>query len=246
MASLLNFFRPPSLDEAPLTLAVAGRVVTVVLKRNARARRMTLRMDRKPDTAIMTLPRKGKRKDAQAFAEKSHSWIATQLARQSVAHPIQHGASIPLRGEDHAICATGKVRGLVRHDAAMRELHVPGAAQHVPRRLTDWLKAEALRDLETSCTHYAGVMGVRYSRITIRDQKSRWGSCASSGALSFSWRLVLAPAFVLDYVAAHEVAHLKEMNHGPRFWRLVLTHCAKTREAKTWLKTHGRDLHIIG
>jgi predicted metal-dependent hydrolase len=246
MASLLNFFRPPAPDEAPLTLAVAGRVVTVVLKRNSRARRMTLRMDRKPDTAIMTLPRKGKRKDAQAFAEKSQAWIATQLTRQPAAHPIQNGSHIPLRGEDHVICATGKVRGLVQHNNVARELHVPGSAQHVPRRLKDWLKSEALRDLEISCAHYAGMMGVRYSRITIRDQKSRWGSCASSGALSFSWRLVLAPAFVLDYVAAHEVAHLKEMNHGPRFWRLVLSHCAKTREAKTWLKAHGRDLHTIG
>ncbi len=246
MPSLLNFFQPQVLDEAPLTLAVAGRLVTVMLKRNARAQRMTLRMDRKPDTAIMTLPRKGKRKEAQAFAERSQAWIATQLARQPAARQFQHGAHIPLRGVDHAICCTGKLRGLVRHDAVANELHVPGDGQHVSRRLKDWLKAEAQRDLETSCAHYARAMGVSFARITVRDQKSRWGSCATSGALSFSWRLILAPAFVLDYVAAHEVAHLREMNHGPRFWRLVLTHCAKTREAKLWLKSQGRDLHHVG
>ncbi len=246
MASLFNIFTPPDPDEVPLTVSVAGRVVTVLLRRNARSRRMTLRMDRRPDTAVMTLPRKGKRKDAQAFAEKSQSWIAKQLARQPAVQHFLHGANIPLRGEDHVISATGKVRGLVQHDKTGRELHVPGAEQHVPRRLKDWLKSEALSDLETACLHYAGTMGVRYSRITIRDQKSRWGSCAASGALSFSWRLILAPRFVLDYVAAHEVAHLKEMNHGPRFWRLVLAHCATTREAKAWLKEHGRDLHLFG
>jgi len=86
-------------------------------------------------------------------------------------------------------------------------------------------------------------METKFSRLTIRDQKSRWGSCSASGALSYSWRLVLAPPSVLDYVAAHEVAHLREMNHGPKFWRLVLTHCAHSRQAKEWLKRNGRELH---
>ena len=86
-------------------------------------------------------------------------------------------------------------------------------------------------------------MGCRFKRVTVRDQQSRWGSCSSDGALSYSWRLILAPPHVLDYVAAHEVAHLKEMNHGPRFWRLVLTHCPQTRSAKQWLKQNGHTLH---
>jgi predicted metal-dependent hydrolase len=89
-------------------------------------------------------------------------------------------------------------------------------------------------------------MGVRFTSLTVRDTSSRWGSCSSARALSYSWRLVLAPPFVLDYVAAHEVAHLIEMNHGRAFWTLVEAHCARAGEARRWLKTHGRNLHRYG
>jgi predicted metal-dependent hydrolase len=92
---------------------------------------------------------------------------------------------------------------------------------------------------------YAAAMGTTVKAISVRDQASRWGSCAADGKLSYSWRLIMAPAFVLDYVAAHEVAHRLEMNHGPRFWRLVLTHCPHTKDAKNWLKAHGRELHEV-
>ncbi len=248
MFSLLNVLRKPARDKPlePLTLDVAGRTITVTLKRNQRARRMTLRMDRKPDAAIMTIPRRVARTEAQAFAERSSDWIAKQLQRQSPATAIDHGASVPLRGTDHVIIATGKTRGLVHCDAAAQALHVPGSPAHMPRRLTDWLKAEAERDLHKACAHYANVMGARFTTISVRDQKSRWGSCASSGALSFSWRLIMAPDYVLDYVAAHEVAHLKEMNHGPKFWRIVLTQCPHTKQAKNWLKHNGSTLHRVG
>ena len=89
-------------------------------------------------------------------------------------------------------------------------------------------------------------MAARFRKINIRDQKSRWGSCSTDGVLNYSWRLVLAPPYVLDYVAAHEVAHLREMNHSTRFWRLVLSHCPGSRSAKTWLKLHGTRLHALG
>jgi predicted metal-dependent hydrolase len=141
------------------------------------------------------------------------------------------------------IVRTGKTRGLVQFDPEAKTLTVPGDDTHWQRRLIDWLKQQAQDDLRKASIIYAEKMGARFTRITVRDQKSRWGSCTSDGALSYSWRLILAPHFVLDYVAAHEVAHLKEMNHGPRFWRLVLTHCTHTRSAKQWLKTHGHTLH---
>ena len=89
-------------------------------------------------------------------------------------------------------------------------------------------------------------LGVKVKRISIRDQSSRWGSCTSAGSLSFSWRLILAPPYVLDYLAAHEVAHLVEMNHSARFWRVVGKVCPHTERAKTWLDTHGNDLHRYG
>jgi predicted metal-dependent hydrolase len=122
-------------------------------------------------------------------------------------------------------------------------LRVFGLKEHAPRRLKDWLIAEAARDLVVRVAHHARTLGVRARRITMRDQKSRWGSCSSAGQLSFSWRLVLAPAFVLDYVAAHEVAHLVEMNHGPRFWRTVAKALPEYEEAKAWLHIHGLDLY---
>jgi predicted metal-dependent hydrolase len=248
MFSLLEIFQKTAADKAldSLTLDVAGSVIIVALKRNARARRMTLRMDRKPNAAVMTLPRRVSREEALAFAERSSAWIAKQLLRQSPGMEISHGAQVPLRGTNHTIIATGKLRGVVARDESTLTLHVPGASAHLRRRLTDWMKAEAKLDLTRACEHYARVMAVRYTSLSVRDQKSRWGSCAASGALSFSWRLIMAPDFVLDYVAAHEIAHLREMNHGPKFWRLVLSHCNNTRAAKAWLKTHGRDLHLVG
>jgi predicted metal-dependent hydrolase len=120
---------------------------------------------------------------------------------------------------------------------------VSGDGAHLARRLVDWLKAQAKRDLLAASESYAVAMGVKFHRLSVRDQKSRWGSCSSDGMLSFSWRLILAPPLVLDYVAAHEVAHLKHMNHSRNFWRLVLTHCPHAGRAKSWLKAHGPELH---
>jgi predicted metal-dependent hydrolase len=110
----------------------------------------------------------------------------------------------------------------------------------------DFLKREARRDLALSVRRYAEVLGVKFTRISVRDQSSRWGSCTSDGVLSFSWRLILAPPFVLDYLAAHEVAHLVEMNHSARFWRVVARICPETDRAKAWLHAHGNELHRYG
>jgi predicted metal-dependent hydrolase len=120
--------------------------------------------------------------------------------------------------------------------------------EHEPQRL-DWSRIVTRLMLTASAAaahRYAAVLGVSIKRIAIRDQASRWGSCSSTGALSFSWRLILAPPFVLDYLAAHEVAHLVEMNHSRRFWRLVLQICPDAHRAKTWLDAHGADLHRHG
>jgi predicted metal-dependent hydrolase len=151
------------------------------------------------------------------------------------------GVTMPLRGEPHEVKALAGRRGSVL--AISRAIWVPGGPDHCGRRLRDWLIAEARRDLAAASEKYAALMGVKIRRVSIRDQKGRWGSCSSSGDLSYSWRLVLAPPHVLDYVAAHEVAHLRQMNHSPRFWRLVLTHCAHAARAKRWLKANGAELH---
>jgi predicted metal-dependent hydrolase len=125
-------------------------------------------------------------------------------------------------------------------------LCVAGGVEHMDRRVHDFLKREARKDLHKASLAYAEDLGVRVKRVSIRDQSSRWGSCTSAGSLSFSWRLILAPPYVLDYLAAHEVAHLVEMNHSARFWRVVGRVCGHVERAKNWLDTYGNDLHRYG
>jgi hypothetical protein len=125
-------------------------------------------------------------------------------------------------------------------------LCVSGGAHHASRRFTDWLKSEARKDLAQRVRVHAETLCCTPKRISIRDQATRWGSCSTTGTISFSWRLIFAPPFVLDYVAAHEVAHLREMNHGPRFWRLVRDAIPEMQRARIWLKTYGAELHRFG
>jgi len=165
--------------------------------------------------------------------------------------PFADEARIPLRGRMHQICFVGarRAKSVVEIDEVtgrMPYLNVSGRLEHAPRRLKDWLVEEARSDLDACVRTHANKLGVKARRITLRDQTSRWGSCTAGGLLSFSWRLILAPAHVLDYVAAHEVAHLVEMNHGPRFWKLVARSMPRLEEAKRWLRNHGSDLHRYG
>ena len=155
---------------------------------------------------------------------------------------------LPLRGIDHRIVHRPGARGTVWIEGAGEErmLCVAGAEPHLARRVRDFLKREAKSDLETASRQAAAKLGVAIKRVSIRDQSSRWGSCSTTGVLSYSWRLILAPPFVLDYLAAHEVAHLVELNHSRRFWRLVERICPHVTRAKTWLDVHGGDLHRYG
>ena len=246
MASLLrrigSFGRKES--PAPAIIQAGGRDVTVSFRRNARARRIIIRLARNRTGIVVTLPLRASRAAALDFVARSEQWIAERLAAEAPAADFAHGATIPLRGAPHVFIHETARRGAVRCEAG--RIHVAGDAVHLPRRVTDWLKREARRDLVEASEKYARAMGVRFGAVSIRDQKSRWGSCSSDGGLSYSWRLILAPSFVLDYVAAHEVAHLKHMNHGRQFWRLVLTHCEESAAARTWLKRHGATLHRYG
>ena len=189
----------------------------------------------------MTLPRRTGLAEALRFVDKSAAWILRHMGKQVPRKAIADGATLLFRGELHILKLTGGRRGLV--EVLEGIIFVSGDTAHVERRLKDYIKKRALADLTEASQRYALTMNARYRNITLRDQKSRWGSCSASGGLSYSWRLMLAPAFVLDYVAAHEVAHLREMNHGPRFWRLVLTHCPHAKQAKGWMKQHARELH---
>jgi len=147
---------------------------------------------------------------------------------------------IPFCGKPHEIRAAARGPAPVWLESGA--IWVSGQAAHAPRRVLDFLKTEARKTFELRVLHHAGKLGVKPSRITVRDTASRWGSCSSARSLSFSWRLILAPDFVLDYVVAHEVAHLKEMNHSPRFWAHVKSLVGDRNAAQDWLRTHGREL----
>jgi predicted metal-dependent hydrolase len=227
----------------PHFITVDGKRLQVRFRSNARAKRMVLRLSRDAAGVVVTLPKRVSRTQGLAFVDKSMPWIAKQFERRPPATVIADGTIIPLYGMPHTVQATHERRGLIKVDAETNTIHVPGDISHLARRLEDWLKKLARSELTEASQRYAKAMDVDIKRISIRDQKSRWGSCSASGDLSYSWRLILAPPFVLDYVVAHEVAHRQHMNHGPKFWRLVLTHCPRASEAKHWFKQHSSELH---
>jgi predicted metal-dependent hydrolase len=228
----------------PRTIVIDGKSILVTFKRNSLCKRMVLRLTSNGAGVNVTVPQRTSLAEALRFVESSKPWIKRTMAARAPTIAFQHGQSVLFRGEPHQIEASGGRRGLVQ--CLDQKIIVPGDEAHVARRLLDWLKVEAKRELITASQIYATQMNVKFRRLTLRDQSTRWGSCSVSGDLSYSWRLILAPAFVLDYVAAHEVAHLKEMNHGPRFWRLVIMNCKQAKEARDWLRLHGRELHRYG
>jgi predicted metal-dependent hydrolase len=198
---------------------------------------------------ILTMPPRGSLREAKEFAQKHGGWIAARMHRLPQAVPFADGTMVPLRGVEHRIVHRPGVRGTVWTETpshGMPLLCVAGDAPHIERRVGDYLRREAARDLDVVSRRAADEFGVAIKRISVRDQSSRWGSCSTTGVLSYSWRLILAPPFVLNYLAVHEVAHLLEMNHSARFWRLVKRVCADSDRAKTWLDVHGSDLHRYG
>jgi predicted metal-dependent hydrolase len=241
-------YRRPT-EPTAIEIVFDRSIYPVRLRRHRQARRYTLRIDAASREVVLTLPLRGSLKDARDFAHKHGGWIAARLGRLPEAAPFQHGIEVPLRGVAHRIVHRRAQRGTVWTDtdeAGNRLLCVAGEAPHVDRRVADFLKREARRDLEAASRGHAAKLGVAFKRISVRDQSSRWGSCSNSGVLSFSWRLILAPPFVLDYLAAHEVAHIAELNHSVRFWRLVRGLYPDFARAKAWLDAHGTVLHRYG
>ena len=221
-----------------------GQSIAVDVRVSPRARNYRLSIPHR-GAPVLTVPRYGRWSEAQAFLDRQAGWLLARVHRAPQAVALADGATIPLRGEPHVIAATGKVRGTVLADDG-RTLWTPGAPEHMARRLVDWLKAEALADLGERVAVHAAALGVKVIAVRVREQASRWGSCSATGRLNFNWRLILAPPFVLDYVAAHEVAHLLEMNHSPRFWSTVRRALPDMDRGRAWLKAHGRHLMSYG
>lgn len=241
-------YRRPT-EPKTISIAFDRAIYLVRVRRHRKARRYTLRIQAATREVILTMPPRGSLREAKDFAQKNGGWIAARLGRLPEAAPFADGVVVPLRGSPHRIAHRRNTRGTVWTETAKdgeKLLCVAGDASHVNRRVTAYLKQEARRDLEAASRRYAAEIGVKIRRISVRDQTSRWGSCSSTGVLSYSWRLILAPPYVLDYLAAHEVAHLREMNHSMRFWRLLARLSPAMKQAKVWLDVHGTDLHRYG
>jgi predicted metal-dependent hydrolase len=260
MLKRLNLARGETIE-----VKIRGLDIPMVLRRSARARRFSLQVSEARRGAVLTMPLYSSFADADEFLSRHLDWLKERVAGLSEPVPFTHGAILPLRGYAHMLRFAGSARrrGVVWIEDAEDEkpapawpervaarrlprLYVTGEEEHAPRRLLDWLKRQAHLDLKNRVGVHAKRLGLEPTRLYVRDQTTRWGSCSTSGALSFSWRLVLAPPFVLDYLAAHEVAHLGHMNHGPRFWSLVERTMPRHEEARSWLRKHGSSLHRYG
>lgn len=233
-------------------LALADRDVRVAVKVSVRAVRFTLRLG--VGDPVLTLPARARFADALDFLDRHRGWLAERLARRPAPVAFVDGAMVPFRGEVHRIDHRPGERGTVwREDVAdpiaeAPRLVVAGGVEHLPRRLHDFFVRSAKADLAPAVARHAARLSIELKnpRIRIKDTRSRWGSCTADGELSFSWRVVLAPPFVLDYLAAHEVAHLVEMNHSRDFWKLVRRSCPEMDLGRRWLKIHGAGLHGYG
>lgn len=213
--------------------------VTILLRRSQQARRLSLRVSRLDGRVTMTLPTFTPEREAQTFAQQKEDWIRDTLIDQPVVCRPALGGHILLAGIKVPIVAC--VRRAAIFEAG--QLKVPGPPARVPVRVAAYLKLTASQQLRAASDHHSARLGVSYTRLTMRDTRSRWGSCSSSGNLMYSWRLIMAPPAVLDYVAAHEVAHLREMNHSHRFWSLVQDLCPAYKTHQHWLRDNGSLLH---
>ncbi|KMK66285.1 M48 family metallopeptidase [Puniceibacterium sp. IMCC21224] len=213
--------------------------IPVILRRSARARRLSLRLSQLDGRVTLTLPQRLPQAQALAFLHEKEGWLRSNLAQQAEIVPVGRGAMVPVEGNVRQIqCVPG--RGIRLEPGAIL---VPGDPARVAPRLLGHFKALARDRLAQASDAYATELGRPYTRLTLRDTRSRWGSCTSDGGLMYSWRLILAPPEVLRYVAAHEVAHLAEMNHSPAFWAVVTQLYGNWKTPRLWLRNHGADLH---
>lgn len=237
---------PDSLPAFPTEWLFRDGAVPLRVRAHPRARRIAVKIDANGDGIEMVLPRRSSRADALRFLEASRGWIDARLTTLPPRIAFADGAYVPVMDLPHAIRAMGAVRG---HGPAWiedGEIRVAGDAAFLARRVRDFLRARAKRELSERADRLAAMIGKKVSRISVRDTVSRWGSCTRSGNLSFSWRLIFAPEAVIDYVVAHEVAHLVEMNHGARFWRLVEKLHPDAKAQRLWLNRHRTRLMRIG
>jgi len=242
---------------------VDGRSVPVLCRRNPRARRLILKVDTALDKVELVLPPGASRARGLRFLKTKTDWLAERLEAMPTRVAFVPGAVIPFLGHFHRLCAAPQAKRGVWADplesrafwpqednqtlpSTLPQIYVSGQPEHFPRRLSDWLKAQARRELQALTQRKTDMLGEAMPKITVRDTRSRWGSCSLRSGIAYSWRLILMPEAVREYVVSHEVAHLIEMNHSPAFWEEVEKLCPGHEKARQWLRDHGRMVHRYG
>ncbi len=218
--------------------------ISVRLRVRAQARRFPLRLEPSGEGAVLTLPPGAPISQARMFLMRQSDWLARALARHPGRIVVGDGTRLPVAGDEVEIAVVDGPRRAPR----LEDGRLVGPGSHaddsqVGPRIAAWLKARARDALVPAARRYAGMLGREAVAVSLRDTRSRWGSCSAAGRLSFSWRLAMAPPEVLDYVAGHEAAHLVEMSHGPSYWEVVERILPDYRRHRAWLKREGRRLH---
>lgn len=225
----------------PAVLKLASKTIPVEFVRHRRARHYVLRVTEE-GAARVTLPPYGNKKEALAFAQAHAAWFEKQMgqspSRRADAPRWQHGTTILFRGEHVALNVDADLFGTTIR-LADQLIQAPCCTLDCRAAVTEHLWQLARQELPVRTHEVARQLGLREPRVTVRSQRTLWGSCSPSGRISLNWRLLQAPASVRDYVVVHELMHLKELNHSNRFWNLVRSACPHYREAEQWLKQNG-------
>lgn len=242
MQGVLSSQKPNSLSREPRMSdphLPGDPPIPLILRRSAQAKRISLRISQLDGRVTLTMPKRLAEREAIDFARSKETWIRSHLEARGDDVPVTPGAQLPLGGRMYRV-QTGTGR---RVQITPEGIFVPGPDEQMGKRLCAHLKELARDRLAGASDDYAARLGRAYTRLSLRDTRSRWGSCTSDGGLMYSWRLIMAPPEVLDYVAAHEVAHLAQMNHSPAFWAEVTKIYGDYAAPRNWLRANGSTLH---
>ena len=245
---MFGFLRAPKIENLlPETLQVGSRSVALNVVRSARANRLTLRIGRNGDAAKITAPNHVRETEIMEFISRHIGWLGEKLEAYPTRPNLRAGVKVPIKGVSHKIVhRPGRGVNTIFACETGPEIHIHGQEAAIARRVADHLKKEAKAIIEPMALKLAADTGRRVKSIRFKDTTSRWGSCSSDGNLSFSWRIMMAPPKVIAYLVAHEVSHLTEMNHGPKFWSLCGRLCTDSDDCRAWLKRNGSKLQSIG
>jgi predicted metal-dependent hydrolase len=236
----------PFLMSLPRQIKLCAGEIPVRVRLSPRARRLALRIDAQAEAVELVLPRRTSATRAMAFIEENRGWLDKRITALPPRTVMADGETVPILDRPYRIRRVERARDRQHVWIVDSEIHVAATPEQLSRRLVDFLKDLARTEFQRRASELAERIGRKVGRVTVRDTTTRWGSCSANGNLAFSWRLIMAPDAVLDYVVAHEVAHLSEMNHGPRFWKLVERLTPGVDRQRHWLNRHRARLLRIG